>query len=162
VRNTSSVLLDLPQGAISEVCGPWGSGKTEAVLHYLAGRPETRVAWVEERFTAFPRAFSQTGVGLERVLFVEGAAETLWTTHQLLRSQLFPVVVLGAEVRTEIELRRLQLDAEKACAALVLLTVKPRSDGAWAIAARFSVCRDPQSGAPQISVLKHRKQRMAV
>lgn len=61
----------LPQGAITEISGPDGAGKTEAVLRFLAENPVPRVAWIEQDFSVYPCAFPQYGVALDRVFFVD-------------------------------------------------------------------------------------------
>src|SRR5689334_18183764 len=65
----------LPKGAVVEVSGSAGGGKTEVVLRFLSENPETRVAWIEDELTIYPCAFPQNRVGLERVLFVESKPE---------------------------------------------------------------------------------------
>ncbi|MGZ3699773.1 MAG: hypothetical protein ACXWP5_16765 [Bdellovibrionota bacterium] len=92
----------IPEGAITEISGPPGGGKTEVLLKFLSENPDTRVAWIEERFTAYPCAFVQSGVRLERVLFVEASpSEGMWAVLQCLRSQAFEIVVyFGAATMT--------------------------------------------------------------
>jgi len=132
----------VPRGALTEVSGPAGSGKTEAVLKFLAAHtaPLGRVAWIEDRFTAFPTGFSQHGVDLSRLLFIEGGKDSIWAAHQILRSQIFGALILFVRESTlsasqpQIELRRLQLSAEQSHAAVILLTHQPRPQGAsWPI-----------------------------
>src|SRR5262245_11482106 len=104
----------LPRGAIIEISGAPGAGKTELVLTLLAGNPQTRVAWVEEIFTVYPCAFPQSGVDLDRVLFVRqdpACEEPLWAAHQILKSQVFGLAVLSMASRKledVVTLRRLQ------------------------------------------------------
>lgn len=133
----------VPRGAITEISGPFGSGKTEAVVHFIAKHQETlgRVAWIEDRFTAYPTGFLQHGVQLSRMLFIEGGTESLWAAHQVLRSQLFGAVVLFVRDsilsvhQPRVELRKLQLSAEQSNACMFLLTHQPRPQGAsWPLA----------------------------
>jgi hypothetical protein len=147
----------VPRGAITEISGPPGSGKTEWTLGFIAealselsqnskdsGQHSNqnerigmagsggvarnpaaehaagRVAWIEDCFTANPRGFAEHGVDLGRLLFIEGGKDSLWATHQVLRSQLFGAVVLWVResllsvAEPSVELRKLQLSAEQA------------------------------------------------
>lgn len=148
----------IPRGAITEISGPPGCGKSEAILRFLAENPKLRAAWIEEQLTAYPCAFPQQGVGLDRVLFAEPGEQTLWATHQILRSGIFAVVILASsplkmarrhpdqDVATaEMNLRRLQLAAEQANASLILLVEEPISCRNWAISLRLQVIRKADS-----------------
>jgi hypothetical protein len=161
----------LPCGAISEFVSAAGGGKTEAAIRILAENPGIRGAWIEPTLTVYPCAFPQLGVTLDRVLFTEPGDQALWAAHQILRSQLFGLVVLSvpeaplaaagaralqakavaapfqsaqaltASNLNEIDLRRLQLSAEKSGAALLLLRERPTVRGNWAIAIQARVLR---------------------
>jgi hypothetical protein len=118
----------IARGALTEVSGPDGAGKTSFVLRFLAAHPELRVAWLEAPFTAYPPAFPRHGVEPERLLFVDAPEEhALWAAHQLIRSQLFDVVVLRAEIADTAALRRLQLEAERARASVIRLAEEATS-----------------------------------
>lgn len=130
----------IPRGAITEISGAHGSGKTELALRFIAENPKAHVAWVEDQFTAYPCAFAQHGVELGRVLFAEAGDQALWTTLQMLRSGIFGIIVLSLSKQLEqIELRRLQLASEQAHTSLVLLTETPTLQGAWPIALQLEV-----------------------
>ncbi len=140
--------LSVPRGALTEVSGPFGSGKTEAVVKFIAQHQHSlgRVAWIEDRFSAYPTGFLQHGVDLSRMLFIEGGAESLWAAHQVLRSQVFGAVVLFVRESTlsasepRVELRRLQLSAEQSNACVFLLTHQPRPQGAsWPLALQLQI-----------------------
>lgn len=134
----------IPRGAITEISGSPGSGKSEAVLKFIAELPPSlRVAWVEEDFTVYPCALPQAGVDLSRVLFSWAGDQACWSAHQVLRSQLFPVVVLMAKIEESIELRRLQLIAEKSGSSLILLSDEPRLRDHWPIRLQLRASRDP-------------------
>lgn len=146
----------IPRGAVIEVCGSHGSGKTEFVLKFLAENPKLRVAWIEDQMSVYPMALPQHGVGLSRVLFVDADKELLWIAHQIMRSRIFKVVVLsGAKAALggregAIELRRLQLAAEQTGSTLVLLSEEPTREGAWPISVQVKVQR------PQLHIIKNR------
>lgn len=150
----------VPRGAVIEVCGPHGSGKTEFVLKFLSENPKLRVAWIEEQLSVYPCALPQHGVELNRVLFVDGGRELLWCAHQALRSRLFKVVVVSGfgEARVQgtrdaqrgVELRRLQLAAEQSGSTLILLSEEPTRRGAWPISVQVQVQR------PKLQIIKNR------
>jgi hypothetical protein len=156
----------LPRGALIELSGGSGGGKTEAILRFLSENPSLRAGWVESRFSLFPGALPQWGVSLERLLFVEAAGKrALWAAHQLLSSQLFSVVVLSleespSEDRSELALRRLQLAAGRARACVLLLADKPHGGAAWPIAVRLRVRRAREKGGEglRVEILKNRGQ----
>jgi hypothetical protein len=151
----SPMASGLPRSALTEISGPHGGGKSEMVIQFLAENPDVRAAWIEEQFSVYPVAFPQLGVGLERVLFVEAGRQGLWTTQQILRSGLFSVVVLAGKVLTEINLRRLQLAAEKAQACVILLREKPTLQGKWPISVQIEVRgRTKQLALPAMKLLK--------
>jgi hypothetical protein len=151
----------LPKGAVVEISGTHGGGKTEVVLRFLAENPDVRVAWIEEELTIYPCAFPQNRVGLERVLFVESKpAETLWTVHQILRSQVFGVIVIRmGGACDEMALRRLQLAAEKAQVTVILLAEEAAKKGTWPIAVQLEARRSMEERAILLNVLKYRGQK---
>jgi hypothetical protein len=152
----------LPKGALIEISGNAGGGKTEVVLRFLAQNPSVRVAWVEEEFSIYPSAFPQNSVGLERVLFVDSPpGETLWTVHQILRSQVFGVVILKKSQFSmdEMALRRLQLAAEKSQITVILLTDQPARKGTWPISVQLQASRSIENRSLTLNVLKYRGQR---
>lgn len=151
----------LPKGAVVEVSGQAGGGKTEVVLKFLAENPDARVAWVEDELTVYPCAFPQNRVGLERVLFVESpAAETLWTAHQILRSQVFGILILRTtRALDEMALRRLQLAAEKTQSTIILLNEESARRGTWPIAVQLKAHRSIEEKAIVLDVLKYRGQK---
>jgi len=154
--------ISLRTGTLTELSGAAGSGKTELLLKFLARHPELRIAWIESPFTLYPCAVIQTGVTLDRILFAEArdTTEALWIAHQALRSQLFGVLVLATQIETEIELRRLQLDAEKAQTLVFLLTLNAKQEGTWPITVQLLSYRIPGQDDPQVRVLKHRGLRL--
>ena len=158
-RNFPVSFLDsgIPRGALCEVSGSHGGGKSELVLRFLAENPKVRAAWIEEEFTIYPCAFFRFGVDLSRVLFSEAGAETLWAAHQILRSQLFGAVILTAPAASELDLRRLQLAAEKAQASVILLAEEPMQEGSWPIQLQLETFRrsgEHQSQIPEFHIRK--------
>jgi len=85
----------LPTGKLVEMRGV--SGKTDALLQVFRENPELQIAWIEVRANIYPCAFSERGVDLDRVLFIEAADahEALTCAHQVLKSQIFGAVVLS-------------------------------------------------------------------
>jgi hypothetical protein len=110
----------IPLGALTQILG---AGSTEAILRLFSEYPEEKMAWVEERFTAYPPGFVQGGANLNGLLFVESGEHFAWALTQILRSQLFKVVVAASALRgdgVELRLKRLQLAAEHSQSALIL------------------------------------------
>lgn len=132
-RNTERLAFSLvpeglPRGGLVEISG---RGKTEAAVRFLAENP-LPAAWIEERFSLFPTALLQREVDPARILFLEGGKEAAWAAAQVLRSQLFPILIYSAPYGEERELRRFQLLSETAKTTMLLL--RPQPSKAWPIA----------------------------
>lgn len=124
----------IARGAVTELSGFEGSGKTSRITTFLAENPKLRVAWVEEAFSTYPIALSQQGVNLAKVLFIEAQAHAVWSALQCIRSQLFEVLVLNLPKKLgDVDLRRLQLAAEKNEVAVFVLCDEEREQKAWAV-----------------------------
>jgi hypothetical protein len=204
----------LPVGKLIEMQGAQGSGKTETLLAFFQENPSLQVAWIELGATIYPCAFSERGVDLSRVLFVEvkDANEALWSAHQIIKSQIFGAVVLSqldslpetqvtphtthktrprdprsTELRgprsqgdclpepqvgrglhpegspdrcgenvTEIELRRLQIAAEKSKSTIFFLNEKAIAQDNWPLEVQMKFSRN-ESQEVQIEILKARR-----
>ena len=118
----------LPLGAITHI---EGQGRTEALLQLLAQHPGMKAAWVEERLSAYPPGFVQRGVNLNLLLFVQGGEQFHWALTQLVRSQVFPLVAVASPLKGELEMKRLQLAAEKS--GTVVLALADIEGPAWPI-----------------------------
>jgi hypothetical protein len=115
--------------------GAPGLGKTRCAVRFLAENPEFQTAWVEDRLSVYPSALPPAGVALERVTFIEAGEQVAWAALQALESSAFQAVVIAAAREiAEVPMRRIQLAAEKAQAAVLLLTERPQKRGGWAIA----------------------------
>lgn len=145
----------LALGALTQVIAPAGGGKTEAVLDLLGAHPGLKAAWVEKRMTAYPPGMIQHGARLDFLLFVEGGEHFIWALTELVRSQVFKVVVVGSPVSEEIDLRRLQLASEQAQAGVILLAPEPQ--WAWPIRTHLKVQRNAEGGL-QVGALHASKQ----
>jgi hypothetical protein len=202
----SGVQGGLPQGGLIELSGAAGGGKLEVLLRFLGENPGLQVAWVEEGTTTYPCAFPQHGVSLERVLFVNAEARhaeegslVLDCAHQILRSQIFGVLVLVARTQAqvsqiyptqhtpvgprnsrstelrgcagrsssielgEIELRRLQIAAEKSGTTIFVVRETSSSAHTWPLTVQLQVSRVSPSfgelrGELRIQVLKYKSQ----
>ncbi|HTL12946.1 MAG TPA: hypothetical protein VL588_10685 [Bdellovibrionota bacterium] len=138
----------IPQGAVTEVSGPSGGGKTEWMLRFLARHPELSCIWIEqgERHSLYPAALHQRGVDPGRVLCVEvaetGSQRVLWAALQALSSRLAPVVVVGLAEGTSLEpvdLRRLQIEAERSGATAVVMAENPTEGPSWPLALQLRI-----------------------
>ncbi len=132
----SMVGQGIPRGAITAITGV---GKTELAARLIAEHPGLRVAWIEEKLSIFPFALLQRGIGLDRVLFVDAGPELAWSVLQVLKAQIFPVVVVYAECLDLNTLRRVQLAAETANAATIWLTNE--SQDLWPVSMQLQSCR---------------------
>jgi RecA/RadA recombinase len=108
VSAVDALLGGLPSPGIVELSGPEGSGRTRVAAGIAAaltrvGRP---VAWVDARARLYPPALADLGVVLGRMLIVrppeDGGAPWAWATEQLLRSGVFPLVVVDFPERTGV------------------------------------------------------------
>lgn len=146
----------LRRGAITALSGAWGGGKTQLVCQILAENPQVHAAWIETTWSLYPVALAQRGVALPRLLCVQARDQKrgLWAAHHALKSQVFGVVVLHCERASaikDIELRRLQLAAEKSHSALILLSEKPLTQ-TWMLALQCHVERE--QGEVRVAVLR--------
>ena len=116
----------IPAGALTHLSG---LRCTEVFLRLLAEQPRCKAAWVEERVTAYPPAFVQQGVDLNCLLFVEGGKHFAWALTELVRSQCFKLINVASPIQGELELRRLQLAAERSGTTVILSA--PYRGPAW-------------------------------
>lgn len=166
----SEAVSGFPVGALTEICGAPGGGKTEFLLNYLAQNPHLRVAWVEEELSVYPCAFPQRSVALERIFFVDLAQVSsttatqsvteslaLWVVHQILQSQIFGIIIVSASIREKtatVALRRLQLLAEKSQSSVIFLSERPMRVASWTIPLQLEVGRSLDVGELWVRVLR--------
>jgi hypothetical protein len=122
----------LLRGGLTHLDGP---ANTEALLRLLSEQTGLQAAWVEARLTAYPPGFVQRGVNLACLLFVEAEEQFPWALTELVRSQVFGVVAVASPLPDAMALRRLQLAAERAACAVLLVASLPES--AWPVRARL-------------------------
>jgi hypothetical protein len=132
----------LPLGALTQV---EGRGKSSAFLKLCTEHPKLRAAWVEASLSAYPPAFAQAGVDLNLLLFVQGGEHYAWAVTQLLRAQLFPLLALASPIQGDLELRRLQLAAEKSGTAVLLLS--EIQGPSWPIKLKLEASLEGESGS---------------
>jgi len=132
----SAVTQGVPRGAITAIAGV---GKTELAVRLIAENPTFRVAWIEEHLSIFPLALLQRGVGLSRVLFIDAGPDLAWSALQVLKAQIFPVVVIYAADLDLNTLRRVQLAAETANSACIWLADEPKN--LWPISLQLQSIR---------------------
>ena len=129
-----------------------GTGKTELIIQLLAQNPHVHAAWVESVLSLYPCAVLQRQVALDRLLFNEAGKDVSWVTLQLLRSQLFQVVIVDMAHFDFTMLRRFQLTTEKANCVLILLSDHLQS--AWPIRMQLHVHRKGLTGDLTVMVTK--------
>lgn len=140
----------LPRGAITQI---FGFGKTEAAVQIIKNNPDLKAAWIEPHFELNPLAVAQRDVDLTRLLFAEAGEHMIWTCHQILKSQLFPIVVLKDAPMEDMVLRKLQLAAEKSQSSLVILTEQFSSS--WPVSLMLKASRN-EDHEIELSVLRKR------
>ncbi len=151
----------LPKAGVIEFSGEFGAGKTEAVLQFLMENPALEVAWIEKDFTIFPLAFLKYQLELSQILFIDVSSPLFkqtpyWCASQILKSQIFPVLVLSHLQISEIELRRLQLLSKKSGTLVILLSLSVLKQRNWSLTLQIHVQRCEGSQLPQLSILKSR------
>ena len=139
-------------GTLTEISGPAGGGKTQVVVQELAAllagnasEDPARVAWIESGFSIYPPALESYGIDLEQVVWVDAGDDpkrVLWAAQQVVNSQIFSAVVIaGAGSLETVQLRRLQLVAEKARARVLILSDFPTTEGSWPLHLQIQVNR---------------------
>jgi hypothetical protein len=147
----------IPKGAITEISGP---GKTEFLVRFLSEHPSLKVAWIEDQFSIYPYAVFQKKGHLQRILFAEAGNNSLWALMQILRSQVFGIIVFSSTTTTPLSksgdgggmgqascrtcfdertMRAMQLAAEKSQTAVVFLRDEP--EDSWPISLQIRVER---------------------
>ena len=124
----------IPKGAITTISG---HGKTTWTAQFLSQHKNAKIAWVEEKLSIFPLGIMQNQISLDRILFVEAKDQCEWTILQLLKSQVFQIVVAYADSFLIRTLRRIQLASEKADAAFLWLAPSPQK--LWPISLEMKI-----------------------
>ena len=120
----------LPRGRVSELCGPFSSGKTSLALSLLAAATQRGevVACVDPADALNPESIGRAGAVLERLLWVRprSIVEALRGTELLLQASGFAVIVFDLGMRLPRSLGghvwpRLARAAERSHTSLVIL-----------------------------------------
>lgn len=135
----------IPKGAITEISGV---GKTEFVVQLLVEHPAERVAWIEKKFSIFPFALRQRHLNLQRILFVESGSETEWVILQILKAQIFKIVIFYVDDFEITSLRRIQLATEKSGVVAIWLTERPHQH--WPISLQLAMNKQERGLEPNI------------
>lgn len=148
------------RGGVSELAGEEGSGKTSLVLRSAAALTQQKglMALVTHGAPLFPPALSLAGVRLKHVLWLrpESLDRCRWAAEQVVRSGLFPLVILSRVSWEDAAARRLQLAAETAGCAVLLLSATPNAKLSWTLLLRAQIERLSTSRL-HLHVLKSRK-----
>jgi hypothetical protein len=151
----------IPHSGLVELSGAYGSGKTEVVLKFLQENQSLKAAWIEKDFTIFPAAFPSHQVELQRILFIDISSPQFthspnWCASQILKSQLFQVLIFSHLQFTETELRRLQILTKQTGTLIFLIRQTPSVLSTWPISLQVTVKRSESSCHPLLTVLKSR------
>lgn len=134
----------IPRGAVTAL---EGYGKLEWILQFLEQHPKLPVAWIESQLTAYPLAIAQRGTELDRILFVDSQKnQTHWAALQVIRSQLFPVVILYTQTIDSDQLRQIQIESERSQTATLLLLPlyhQVRQFHLWPVQLHLRVRKEP-------------------
>jgi RecA/RadA recombinase len=125
VSQLDALIGGLPRPGIVEICGDFGSGRTQLALAIVAARirKQEPVAWVDWRERFHPFGLSEAE--LRALLILQPPVQQgEWATEQLLRSGCFPVVVV-ADPKGLKRTVRWKLAAEQGHSSLVLLGRRP-------------------------------------
>ncbi|MES3037741.1 MAG: hypothetical protein V4736_07535, partial [Bdellovibrionota bacterium] len=142
-----SLIDGIPRGAISEISG---NGKTQFVAQLLKEHPTLRTAWVEEHFSVNPFGLQQMEIKPNQIFFVEAGSDLEWALLQILKSQVFPLVVMYANIKDLKSLRRIQLATEKSHVATLWLTPKPQPH--WTSSVQLKVSKVPRTNELNINL----------
>lgn len=129
VEALDGLVQGLPQPGLVEFHGSVGQGATRLaadllVRHTRFGRP---VAWVDADRQLHPPALAQRGVDLRFLLLVRPpAGHPVWAIEQLLRSGIFPVVVVSGLTRLGRAGTRWARAAEQGGCTGVLVSEQPQ------------------------------------
>lgn len=148
----SSLSTGIPRGAITQICG---FGKTQAAVDLIKENPDIKTAWIESEFELNPLAVAQQEVDLTRILFAEAGEHMIWACHQILKSHLFPLVVLKEAPMEDLLLRKLQLAAEKSQSALVILTEEFSSS--WPVSLMLKAHKTSSQEGIELEILRQRR-----
>jgi hypothetical protein len=118
----SQLALGMPKGALVEISG---RKNAEAAFQFLLENPGMPVAWIEQDLKSLSIERIPERLNVAKILFFDGNKDSSWAASTVINSKEFPVVVYHAPYGEEKELRRWQLQAEKAGVTVILLRDEP-------------------------------------
>jgi hypothetical protein len=154
--------MGIPKSGLVEFKGDLGSGKTEFLLQFLTENSDLSVAWVEKPFTLFPLSFFHYQLDIQRFLFLDLDSpklkrSTLFCVSQLLRSQMFPVIILSDLTLNNSELRHLQLATKKAGTLIIFLSSKLCSyKSSWPFTLQLHLKRTNSFSSPAYTIIRNK------
>ena len=154
----------IPKSGLVELSGPWGSGKTEVILRFLSENHTLKTAWIEREFNFFPPVLMEHKLGLRQTLFIDLDYQTfhpassqktpLWCAFQILRSEIFKVLVFSQIDFTETELRRLQLLTKQTGTLIFFLKTSASQQKSWPLSLQLGVKRTPTDPHPVLTLIR--------
>jgi cell division inhibitor SulA/protein ImuA len=148
-----------PTGCLTELLPAHeGIGELRVLGPALAAlsRRDRQLAWIAPPHLPYAPALDAAGIALTQLLIVRTAAarDTLWAAEQALVSAACGAVLVWPGAVKYIELRRLQLAAEKARALAVLF--RPPQAAGDASPAALRIALATAAGALAVRILKRR------
>jgi hypothetical protein len=134
-----------PTGGLTEILGNEGGGKTLLALRAISSltRKKRWVAIISRGESLFPPAMAAEGVDLPYLLWLRPpqVERCRWGAEQVVRSGLFPLVLIYEVSYDERNARRLQLTSEKTGGTVLFLTSRSGEKNPWAFTLRLRVER---------------------
>lgn len=146
-----------PKSSLIELSGPLGSGKTEAVLKFISENPQLEIGWIEQDFTIYPNAFLEFQIELKRILFIQIQNQSaIQIVSQILKSQVFQVLILSHLDFDEVDFRRLQLLSKQSGVLIIFLSTHPVLEKSWSFFLQIQVKRSQTSKRPILKTIRSR------
>lgn len=139
----------LPQGAITQICG---FGKSEAALQIIKDNSEFKAAWIESNQELNPLTLSEENIDMAHFICKETGEHMIGLCQRLIKSNLYPLIILKSAPLDDFLLRKLQLTVEKSQTALVILTEDFSSS--WPISLMLKAQRHQNTESISIEVLR--------
>ncbi len=137
-------------GCVAELLG---NARIDWLIDFFKMHPESFIFWCKSEAQINPQALLQRGINLDRIKFVNAAADTQQILRIAFESQLYPFIVAPNRFDEIKIFQRLSLLAEKSKSILFLLAQKNFSQ-AWPIALQLEINNGDQT---QYDIFVHKQ-----